>query len=217
MKDKLYEIGIDEAGRGPLAGPVAVGAVLFKMKDKDKLARIFEKIKGKDSKKLTPRKREEYFEIIKEEAKKGNLQFAVSFSSAKLIDQKGIVFAIKKALACSLEKVSNSSLDYSQMVVLLDGSLHAPEKYLNQKTIIRGDESELSISLASIIAKVTRDKKMVCLAKKYPLYGFERHKGYGTRYHYQQILKYGLSHEHRVSFLRKILNPQKRFKKLDLF
>jgi len=209
MKDILYEIGIDEAGRGPLAGPVAVGAVLFKMKDKDRLACVFKKIKGKDSKKLTPRRREEYFEIIKNEAKKGNLQFAVSFSSAKLIDKKGIVFAIKKALAGSLEKVSNLSGDCSQMSVLLDGSLHAPEKYFNQKTIIRGDESELSISLASIVAKVSRDRKMVLLAKKYPLYGFERHKGYGTKYHCQQILKYGPSREHRVSFLTRILNNSK--------
>ena len=197
-----YEIGIDEAGRGPLAGPVAVGAVSFKTKDKSRLKRVFKKIKGKDSKKLTVREREVWFEIIKREEKKGNLHFAVSFVGARTIDKKGIVFAIKTALAHSLRKIDTNP---KTAKVLLDGGLHASQKYLYQKTIIRGDESELSISLASIAAKVLRDRKMVRLAQKYSLYGFDRHKGYGTKYHCQQILKHGPSDEHRVSFLTRIL------------
>ena len=201
-----HEIGIDEAGRGPLAGPVAVGAVAFKMKDKSRLKRVFKKIRGKDSKKLTARERETWFEIIKTEEKKGNLQFAVSFVGARMIDKKGIVFAIKTALANSLRKININPRIAS---VLLDGGLHAPQKYQHQKTIIRGDESELSISLASIAVKVLRDRKMVRLAQKYPAYGFDKHKGYGTKYHRERILKHGPSYEHRVSFLTRILNDSK--------
>ena len=201
-----HEIGIDEAGRGPLAGPVAVGAVAFKTKDKSRLKRVFKKIRGKDSKKLTARERETWFEIIKTEEKKGNLQFAVSFVGARMIDKKGIVFAIKTALANSLRKININPRIAS---VLLDGGLHAPQKYQHQKTIIRGDESELSISLASIAVKVLRDRKMVRLAQKYPAYGFDKHKGYGTKYHRERILKHGPSYEHRVSFLTRILNDSK--------
>ena len=201
-----HEIGIDEAGRGPLAGPVAVGAVAFKMKDKSRLKRVFKKIRGKDSKKLTAREREVWFEIIKTEEKKGNLQFAVSFVGARIIDKKGIVFAIKTALASSLRKIN---VNPKTTKILLDGGLHAPQKYQHQKTIIKGDESELSISLASIAAKVLRDRKMVRLAQKYPAYGFDKHKGYGTKYHCERILKHSPSCEHRVSFLTRILNDSK--------
>ena len=200
-----YEIGIDEAGRGPLAGPVAVGAVVFKTKDKSRLKRVFKEIRGKDSKKLTAREREKWFEIIKTEKKKGNLHFAVSFVGARIIDKRGIVIAIRTALSRSLEKVNTNPKTTN---VLLDGGLHAPQKYQYQKTIIRGDESELSISLASIAAKVLRDRKMVRLAQKYPAYGFDKHKGYGTKYHCQRILKHGPSHEHRISFLTRILKDK---------
>lgn len=203
MKRINYEIGIDEAGRGPLAGPVAVGAVSFKITDKKRLKRIFKKIRGKDSKKLTERDREKWFGVIKDEEAKGNLYYAVSFVGAKKIDKKGIVFAIKIALSQSLEKLD---ADSKITKVFLDGGLHAPQKYLCQKTIIKGDESELSISLASITAKVLRDRKMVRLARKYPIYGFDKHKGYGTKYHREQIKRYGLSREHRVSFLGSILS-----------
>ncbi len=206
MRRIFYEIGIDEAGRGPLAGPVAVGAVAFKTKDKSRLKRVFKKIRGKDSKKLTARAREEWFEIIKIEEEKGNLHFAVSFVSARTIDKKGIVFAIKTALARSIKKVDANSKNTK---ILLDGGLHAPQKYQHQKTIIRGDESELSISLASIAAKVLRDRKMVRLAQKYPTYGFDKHKGYGTKYHCQRIVQCGSSREHRTSFLTRILDDSK--------
>lgn len=210
MRRVDYEIGIDEAGRGPLAGPVAVGAVAFKIKDKSKLKRVFKKIRGKDSKKLTAREREEWFEVIKTEEEKGNLHFAVSFVGARTIDKKGIVFAIKTALASSLKKINANP---KTAKVLLDGGLHAPQKYQHQKTIIRGDESELPISLASIAAKVLRDRKMLRFAQKYPVYGFDKHKGYGTKYHCQQIIQYGLSCEHRVSFLRRISKDLKNKKK----
>lgn len=86
--------------------------------------------------------------------------------------------------------------------VLLDGGLRAPVHYTNQQTIIKGDEKELVIALASIVAKVTRDKRMVALAKKFPAYGFEKHKGYGTRAHYEAIKKHGITPHHRKSFLK---------------
>ncbi len=206
MKRIDHEIGIDEAGRGPLAGPVAVGVASFKTKDKRRLKRVFKKIRGKDSKKLTATDREKWFEIIKTEEEKGNLHFAVSFVGARTIDKKGIVFAIKTALTQSLKKIGTNP---KTTKILLDGGLHAPQKYQHQKTIIRGDESELSISLASIAAKVLRDRKMIRLAQKYPLYGFDKHKGYGTKHHCEQILKHGLSGEHRTSFLTRILDDSK--------
>ena len=205
MKRIDHEIGIDEAGRGPLAGPVAVGVASFKTKDKRRLKRVFKKIRGKDSKKLTATDREKWFEIIKTEEEKGNLHFAVSFVGARTIDKKGIVFAIKTALIQSLKKIDANP---KTTKILLDGGLHAPQKYQHQKTIIRGDESELSISLASIVAKVLRDRKMLRLSQKYPTYGFDKHKGYGTKYHCQQILKHGPSHEHRISFLTRILKDK---------
>ena len=200
-----HEIGIDEAGRGPLAGPVAVGVASFKTKDKRRLKRVFKKIRGKDSKKLTATDREKWFEIIKTEEEKGNLHFAVSFVGARTIDKKGIVFAIKTALTQSLKKIGTNP---KTTKILLDGGLHAPQKYQHQKTIIRGDESELSISLASIAAKVLRDRKMVRLAQKYPTYGFDKHKGYGTKYHCERIRQRGLSCQHRTSFLTRILKDK---------
>ncbi|MBI5400711.1 MAG: hypothetical protein HZB12_01160 [Candidatus Yonathbacteria bacterium] len=90
-------------------------------------------------------------------------------------------------------------------MVLLDGGLRAPAHYSNQKTIIKGDEKELSIALASIVAKVARDKKMIALAKKFPAYGFEKHKGYGTRAHYEAIKKHGATKHHRKSFLKNVV------------
>ena len=199
------EIGIDEAGRGPLAGPVAVGAVVFKTKDKIRLRRVFKKIRGKDSKKLTAREREEWFGIIKTEERKGNLHFAVSFVGAHIIDRRGIVFAIKAGIKSSLKKLEKVATPFIQTQVLLDGGLKAPARYLYQKTIIRGDEKELAISLASIAAKVLRDRKMMRLALKYPLYNFDKHKGYGTSYHCEVLVRHGPSYEHRISFLNSIL------------
>jgi ribonuclease HII len=207
-----FLIGIDEAGRGPLAGPVAVGAFAVRFKNAKNLLKMF---KGaRDSKKMTGAAREAVFLEIKKAEKAGLVYFAVSYSSAKMIDEKGIVPAIKSALNRSLKKIENFSLrsDLSTQVgpelndcqVLLDGSLKAPLRYVNQKTIIGGDNIEPVISLASICAKVLRDRKMKRLAKKYPHYGFEVHKGYGTKTHYKAIKKHGFSKEHRKSFLKGI-------------
>lgn len=197
-----YLIGIDEVGRGPIAGPVAVGAFIF-------LTPLASKsFKGvKESKQLTETKREESFAHIQKIKKAGHVDFAVTFKSEKVVDSKGLSYAIKTALETSLKKVTvpkmtNSS---SQVRILLDGGLKAPVHFKDQKTIIKGDEKETVIALASICAKVLRDRKMNQLGKKYPQYGFEIHKGYGTKKHYAAIKKHGLLPTHRRLFLRKYL------------
>lgn len=212
-KGKLKHIvGIDEVGRGPIAGEVAVGAVLIFAEHYKKIEKIFPIIK--DSKKLTPKKREVWLKKIREAEEAGYLISKVSFIPSSVIDKKGIAHSIRAALADSLGAVvfhafkrsdlENLGLrsDLGRIQVLLDGGLKAPKEYEYQETIIKGDEKELAIALASIVAKVTRDERMVKLAKKFPKYGFEQHKGYGTRAHYAAVRKYGLTKHHRRSFLK---------------
>jgi ribonuclease HII len=197
-KGVQYIIGIDEAGRGPLAGPVSLGVACFCAGD----FRRFKKFSAgvRDSKKLSEKQREEWFVKMEEETALTEFSFAVSFSSSTMIDSRGLSFAIRRALAGALNKISCPP---EQTLVLLDGGLHAPEEYIFQETIIHGDDIEPIISLASIAAKVSRDRKMRALAKKYPEYGFEKHKGYGTKAHYQVIEKYGILEKiHRKSFLQ---------------
>jgi len=189
-----YTIGIDEVGRGPLAGPVAVGAVVMKGA---KVPRHL--VPGRDSKQLSAEEREVWFLKIKEAKKRGELDYAVSLVSSKVIDKKGLSFAIRKALAASLDKID---VDPKKCLVLLDGGLKAPSKFSHQKTIIKGDEKEPVIALASIAAKVTRDRLMMGYAKLYKKYGFEQHKGYGTRFHILKIKQLGLCLLHRKSFLK---------------
>lgn len=194
-----WVIGIDEAGRGPLAGPVAVGVVLINKAKLQKWGRI------KDSKQLSPAKRAEIFAKLKKERADSQLDFAVSLVSAKLIDEQGIVWAIKKAMSRALAKLqTRTKIDLTKAEVLLDGSLVAPINFKNQKTIIKGDEKITIIALASIAAKVTRDNYMIRLAKKYSHYGFDVHKGYGTAAHYRALKKQGLSPLHRRSFLKRL-------------
>ena len=188
-----YLIGIDEVGRGPIAGPVAVGAFVYLKPEAKKLFRGV-----KESKQLTEEKREIWFGKIEKTKIDGLINFAVTFKTEKVIDKKGISFAIKKALATSLAKLK---INPKEAQVLLDGGLKAPFEYKNQKTIIRGDIKEQVIALASICAKVTRDRKMQALAKKYPEYGLDVNKGYGTKAHYEAIKKSGLTNIHRRSFI----------------
>ncbi len=192
-----YIVGIDEVGRGPLAGPVAVGAVLVPL-DFDWSA-----MEGvRDSKKLSGKKREAIFEQASELTKSGRLRFAVATSSSAYIDSYGIVPAIRRALAEALAKIE---ADPNRCRVLLDGGLRAPEVYEIQETIIRGDASEPAISLASVMAKVTRDRMMMKISEKYPGYGFEVHKGYGTLAHRTSIRERGLCALHRATFCSRVL------------
>lgn len=196
MKKFTYLIGIDEVGRGPIAGPVAVGAFVFL---DPKALGLFKGVK--ESKQLTEEKREEWFKKIKRACDDGQIDFSVTFQSEKVIDTKGLSFAIKNALKISINKLKiKNKINPKQCLVLLDGGLKAPTEYLNQKTIIKGDAKIKVIALASICAKVLRDRKMRKWAEKYPLYGFEVNKGYGTRKHYDAINKYGLIDLHRKTF-----------------
>lgn len=194
-----FIVGIDEAGRGPLAGPVAVGAV--------KIGREFDKkfFEGiKDSKQLTAEDRELWFALAMEEKKKGNIDFAVSLVSERVIDRKGIAYAIRLGIKRCLSALRVS--EDSQ--VFLDGGIKAPVEFVHQLTVVKGDEKIPLISLASIMAKVTRDRKMVKLAKKFPLFGFDIHKGYGTYFHRKAILEYGSTELHRKSFLTRLTTPR---------
>jgi ribonuclease HII len=192
-----YTIGIDEVGRGPIAGPVAVCALCLGPDFNNKNFKNF-----RDSKKLSHLQRCEWLEKINLEKKKGNIFYKVCFESNKVIDKKGIVFAITRALNNSLR---NLKINLEDSLVLLDGGLTAPVEYKYQKTIIKGDEKELAIALASIAAKVTRDEYMVKIAKKYTGYSLEKHKGYGTQAHYKALKNKGISAIHRKSFLKKII------------
>ena len=203
-KDKKrlqYLVGIDEVGRGPLAGPVAVGACIISVSEIKRLcARGFFK-NIKDSKKLSEEKREEWLGRIKELKAKGDLDYYISFVSNKKIDEKGISYCLRLAIKNSLKKLKADPL---KTMVFLDGGLKAPEEFIFQKTIIKGDEKEPIISLASIAAKVARDRKMVAYSKKFPQYGFDIHKGYGTASHCRKIRENGLSKLHRKSFCKNL-------------
>lgn len=203
-----YIIGIDEVGRGPLAGPVAVCALILKQS----LPKGFKRKNNTfDSKKISSKEREFWYEKICMAQKSGYLDFKVTFISEKNIDTKGLSFAIRSALEKSLRgvikktKLFSHKYDVRFLDVRLDGGLKAPKEFPHQKTIIKGDAKETVIGLASIVAKVQRDRKMEALHKKYPLYSFNVHKGYGTLAHRQAILKYGPSPVHRKSFLRSLL------------
>ena len=186
-------VGIDEAGRGPLAGPVAIGIVVV-AETLDLLA-LFPTLN--DSKKLSEKKREEIFVRLQEEIQKGTVVSLVTLVRAEKIDAKGIAVCIREAIANSLLKMIPDPLDHT---VYLDGSLKAPEHY-TQETVIGGDALIPAIMLASVAAKVTRDRYMKGQAKLYPEYLFEQHKGYGTKAHMEKIKEHGLCVIHRRSFV----------------
>lgn len=201
-KTHKYLIGIDEAGRGPLAGPVSVGVACIPMDFNWSL------IPGvNDSKKLTEKKREVVFVLAEKLKKEGKLDYAIVMVSAKIIDEIGIVPAVNMAMQKALIKIQRPDLPIEECLVKLDGSLKAPKEYLYQETIIGGDGKEMVIGLASIMAKVTRDREMVKIAQKeaYKRYNFDIHKGYGTKVHREAILSYGLSDIHRRSFCGKLI------------
>jgi ribonuclease HII len=196
-KGVQYVIGIDEAGRGPLAGPVFVGAFCFLAEDVRRFRKFSFEVK--DSKKLNEKQREAWFAKMEKAAATGKFSYATASSSSEMIDEKGLSFAIRSALEETLVKLARPP---ESTLVLLDGLLHAPKEYIFQETIIHGDDIEPIISLASIAAKVSRDKVMIALGGKHPEYGFERHKGYGTKEHYEKIEKHGMLDKiHRKSFL----------------
>ncbi|QQG42280.1 MAG: ribonuclease HII [Candidatus Giovannonibacteria bacterium] len=192
---KKYIIGVDEVGRGPLAGPLTVAAIL-------KWGRI--NFRGiKDSKKLSAKQREKWlFKIKNQKLKTESFEIAVASVGAQIIDKIGITAAARVAVGRSLRKFK---IKNSNFKILLDGSLYAPRTYLNQETIIRGDEKIPLIAAASIIAKTHRDKKMTKLHEQFPQYRFDLHKGYGTKLHRSLVKKHGLSDIHRRTFCTKFI------------
>lgn len=184
-------LGVDEAGRGPLAGPVAVGVVAvppgFDIK------REFPSVT--DSKLLNWQKREVIFEAVEQRAYAGDLSYTVQFSSHTYIDRFGITRAVRKALWRGVRQLADSD----EGAVMLDGLLRAPKEYL-QRTVIGGDLKVPVISLASVLAKVMRDRLMDDISSRYPEYGFEQHKGYATPEHKLALRRHGLCEIHRRSY-----------------
>ena len=185
-----YIAGVDEAGRGPLAGPVYAAAVI--LPPDVRLDGI------NDSKKLTPKKRDELFDEITEKA----VGYSVFSVDEKTIDEINILNATYMAMNGAVNSLFPKP-DY----VIIDGNSIKNMK-LPHETIVKGDAKSISIAAASILAKVARDRYITEMAKIYPEYGFEKHKGYGTKEHTEAILKYGVSPIHRKTFLKKLLNTE---------
>ncbi|HEY4715060.1 MAG TPA: ribonuclease HII [Candidatus Paceibacterota bacterium] len=190
-----HSIGIDEAGRGPLAGPITLAALCCPKEFKG----FKFNFPIKDSKQMTLDRRNIVCKILKNLKNKGEINFSVTHIKHTSIDKHGITKCARNGIKRCLKKLE---IKPSDTRILLDGTLYAPEEFNNQKTIIRGDEKVKIIALASIIAKVSRDKRMVNLSKKFPQYGFEIHKGYGTKMHKKSIKKHGISMIHRRTFIK---------------
>ncbi len=183
--------GIDEAGRGPLCGPVCAAAVILPVDCE---------IDGiNDSKKLSEKKREALFDVIKEKA----VAWSVAMVDAKTIDEINILQATFTAMRNAVD-----GLSVKPDAALIDGN-QKPGLNIEQRTIVKGDAKSASIAAASILAKVSRDRYMKKLDEKYPEYKFSQHKGYGTKLHYEMIEEYGICPEHRKTFLKKILGDNK--------
>ena len=186
-------LGVDEAGRGPLAGPVAVGVVAVPHRFD------FGLLEGvRDSKQMTELGREIWFERLRVLEQEKILRYIVVFSSALVIDRFGITRAVRRAVHRGVRTLAPEP---QHARVLLDGLLMAPREY-DQETIVGGDESEPLIALASVAAKVRRDRLMRRHALRYPQYGFEEHKGYGTKKHYEALTKHGLCDIHRTTYCK---------------
>ena len=180
--------GVDEAGRGPLAGPVCAAAVILPE------GVIIDGVN--DSKKLSEKKRESLFEVIKSTA----VSYCIAYSSVEEIEAINILNATMLAMKRAVEGLSVKA-DYA----MIDGN-KIPALNIDAECIVKGDARSMSIACASILAKVSRDRLLYEYAKEYPQYGFDKHKGYGTAAHRDALIKYGPCPYHRMSFLGKILN-----------
>jgi ribonuclease HII len=214
-----YLVGIDEVGRGPLAGPVTVGVFGVEKKFLKEFEKLATQLGITDSKKLSEKKRSEIAKVLCNMTAEGKCFFHITMTPATYIDTHGIVPAIRRALENGLEKVveqikqthplpplvEGAAPNNDNVQIFLDGGLYAPGEYKHQQTIIKGDLHNILISAASILAKVHRDNYMTKMDKQYPQYGFTQHVGYGTKYHREMIQKHGLSKIHRKSFCRNII------------
>lgn len=197
-KTSKFLIGTDEAGRGPLAGPVVAAAVCFPTIDNSIIKQLS---LVNDSKKLTHTQRETLFEIIKK-----NSIYSITTIDVEEIEKINILQAALKAMKISCENVMKQ-LD-AEYEVFVDGNKKIPNAKFKQTTIIKGDGTSACIAAASILAKVHRDNIMIKYAEEYPEYDFEANKGYGTKKHIEAIKKHGITPLHRPTFLRKIFTPK---------
>lgn len=185
-------VGVDEAGRGPWAGPVMAGAVVFLSRDVDKF--LLENLD--DSKKISAKKRELLYQKLLEERDKGHILAATGEASAQEIDEVNILQATFLAMSRAIKNLGQQ-VDFA----IVDGNQKPNCLGCDCQTVIKGDARCYSIAAASIMAKVTRDKLMCELAKKYPFYGFEKNAGYGTKAHVQGLQKHGIiKGVHRLSY-----------------
>jgi ribonuclease HII len=183
MNNVKITAGVDEAGRGPLAGEVYAAAVILNPDDS---------IDGlRDSKKLSPKRRSD----LSIQIKRRSLAWSISFASVEEIDELNILNATLLAMKRAVE-----GLSVSPEIALVDGNRAPSLKEIEVFTIIKGDQKEACISAASIIAKVARDERLIALDHMYPNWGFKRHKGYGTKIHIEAIRRYGVTPLHRKSF-----------------
>ncbi len=187
--EKGYNLvcGVDEAGRGPLAGPVCAAAVVLPK------GLILEGVN--DSKKLTEKKREALFDVITEQA----LDWSIAFATVEEIEEINILNAAMLAMKRAVEGLKNP-VDFA----IIDGN-RKPLLEIDCEAVVKGDAKSMSVAAASILAKVSRDRILRQYAVDYPQYGFEKHKGYGTKVHVEALKKYGPCEVHRPSFLKKIL------------
>ena len=182
-----YVCGVDEAGRGPLAGPVCAAAVILPYGCE---------IEGlNDSKKLSEKKRDMLFDIIIEKA----ISYSICYGTLEEIEKYNILNATFLAMNRSIE-----SLEVKPDYCLIDGNRTPKEIKFPCETVVKGDSKSYSVAAASILAKVSRDRLMLEYDKKYPQYGFKKHKGYGTKEHYEAIKKFGVCNIHRLSFLKNV-------------
>lgn len=178
--------GVDEAGRGPLAGPVCAAAVILPE------GVIIEGVN--DSKKLSEKKRESLFDVIREQA----LSYSIAYATVDEIEEINILNATMLAMRRAID-----GLDIKADYAMIDGN-KIPPLDIDAECIVKGDAKSMSIACASILAKVSRDRLLYKYAEEYPMYGFDKHKGYGTKVHREAILKYGSCPYHRKSFLKKL-------------
>lgn len=178
--------GVDEAGRGPLAGPVCAAAVILPE------GVIIDGVN--DSKKLSEKKRESLFDVIREKA----LSYSIAYATVDEIEEINILNATMLAMRRAID-----GLDIKADYAMIDGN-KIPPIDIDAECIVKGDAKSMSIACASILAKVSRDRLLYKYAEEYPMYGFDKHKGYGTKVHREAILKYGPCPYHRKSFLKKL-------------
>lgn len=178
--------GVDEAGRGPLAGPVCAAAVILPE------GVVIDGVN--DSKKLSEKKRESLFDVIREQA----LSYSIAYATVDEIEEINILNATMLAMRRAID-----GLDIKADYAMIDGN-KIPPLDIDAECIVKGDAKSMSIACASILAKVSRDRLLYKYAEEYPMYGFDKHKGYGTKVHREAILKYGPCPYHRKSFLKKL-------------